>query len=547
MHLDKLPVDFDLNVSSDRVLAGFVFVSARHRYACAESLIGAGFGGMTMGSLSRSLFDDGLRWIWIGDDPNRLRLIDGQLLDERSRICQTLDNEGCTCPNLRSWLEPITGLLPIAPVSGATPALPSDQDLIAGVSDVGLVPGSSRPDPLLEAAAALLDRPELRGAGKALSFAGHGSYLGLMSGLSETGLPGFDLRFDHEALYMQMAAAGVVAAAIGSSAIARHWWPLEVDRNAFLERALELASSVVDTATVVHGLTSHRSPQRNYRVLVARDIDPHESASSAPPPAMLVRGLPSGLISAFDAYMREALSLTLDPYATGQPTLHTMLAWTGAHSGLEAVASTYDQPGGSIMVPFAARALLEEAGRTHWRYSVSDADFELRATRFFDEYRAARKKAIGLFQGDGVSVRAAEGFFTPPSYVDRSGAPDAASPGRIPLPPIAEMLNELGARYAEPGWLTVAYSLLSQSTHATPLGLMHTLSVKPDGGLHAGELSPEMTALALDVACTASSVTLGVAALALSNVSDDAQDFRLRLASASIVVHDASRMVHGLD
>jgi len=68
VHLDTLPVDYRLDVTPDRFLAGLAFMSARHRYDCAESMIGAGFGGTVLGSISRSLFIDGLRWLKIGED-----------------------------------------------------------------------------------------------------------------------------------------------------------------------------------------------------------------------------------------------------------------------------------------------------------------------------------------------------------------------------------------------------------------------------------------------------------------------------------------------
>ena len=61
-HLDTLPIEYDLDVSSDRFLAGLAFMFARQRYDCADSLIGAGFGGTVLGSIARSLFVDGLRW-----------------------------------------------------------------------------------------------------------------------------------------------------------------------------------------------------------------------------------------------------------------------------------------------------------------------------------------------------------------------------------------------------------------------------------------------------------------------------------------------------
>jgi hypothetical protein len=91
LHLDALPVDYDLDVPGDRFLARLAFMFARQRYDCAESLIGSGFGGTIMGSMARSLLFDGLRWQWIGSDPLRRRSLLGDLLEERNRICIGLE------------------------------------------------------------------------------------------------------------------------------------------------------------------------------------------------------------------------------------------------------------------------------------------------------------------------------------------------------------------------------------------------------------------------------------------------------------------------
>jgi hypothetical protein len=58
LHLDELPIDYDLDAPGDRFLARWAFMFTRQRYACADSMIGAGFGGTVIGSLARSVFVD---------------------------------------------------------------------------------------------------------------------------------------------------------------------------------------------------------------------------------------------------------------------------------------------------------------------------------------------------------------------------------------------------------------------------------------------------------------------------------------------------------
>ena len=547
LHLDALPIDFDLGVSTSRISAGLVFASARQRFACAESLIGAGFGGTAMGSVSRSLFVDGLRWLWIGSNSARLDLLDGELLLERSGICRALDAEQCTCPTLRNWLEPIEGLLPVSsPSADRLFALPSEQALLSAVFDLGVADNESAADPLIIQSSRLLNRAELRGAAHVLAHAGHGNYLGLQSSLAEGGAVGFDLRFDHEALFMQMASAGVVAAATGSSAIARQWWPVEVDRTDFLERAVELSVDVATAAIAIHGL-SGRANSGIGRQLTPVAVEVHARASVDPPPFLPVLPLPTQLIEAAEGFYALSRGIRVNLVDRAEPALHPLLAWGGAHSGLDSVFSTYDQPGGNAIAPFGARALLEEAARTHWRYSAGQTLFEARATQFFDEFRARRIKAINRFQSDGIGRQAAEQFFSLPGFVEPSTITLAPRPGRQPIPSVTSMIRDLGVGFAEPGWLVVAYAILSQATHATPLGLLQGLNVSSRGTLGQGSLTPQMLALSLDVACLAGAVTLGVAALALTDVSDEARDYRLRLSAAAANVHDRARLVHGLD
>lgn len=92
LHLDELPIVYDLDVSGDRFLSGLSFMSARHRYGCSESMIGAGFGGTVIGSIARSLFVDGLRWLWIDEEPERRRSLLGALLHERHRLCELIED-----------------------------------------------------------------------------------------------------------------------------------------------------------------------------------------------------------------------------------------------------------------------------------------------------------------------------------------------------------------------------------------------------------------------------------------------------------------------
>lgn len=557
-HLDDLPIDYDLDVSGDRFLAGLAVMSARQRYDCADSMIGAGFGGTVIGAIARSLFVDGLRWLWIGDQPERRRCLLGDLLAERDRLCRLLKESETSCPILVRWLMPLPD---VADLTGQSltwldaQSMPSEDELLDDFLSrwCTITPASADGEhaPLLARARTLLNMAGLRGAVLVLAHAGHGNFLGLQSSLTEHGTTGHDLRPDHEALFMQIAAVGVTATLLGAAAAIPERWPTDVDRGPFLDKAVELAEAVAAAAVSVHKLVGSRLAPR-----------PHKATKMRAPgaPTILLPGavvdsdelLPEinsvdAVVEAAEAYFELATSVGFNLWEYGAPTLHTALGYAGGHSHLETVISTYDQPGSGVTAVFAARMLLEEAARLTWRFSEAGENaFKARAKQFFDEYRARRKKAIGQMVGTGVPTADADRIFELPRNVIVPGSDDNIAKGRTPLPSISSMLREMGKPFPEPGWLELAYSLLSQITHSTPVGLLHTVRVR-NGTWHGNELSTEMLGLTLDTACLGSAVLIGHSAVVLTNLSTEAVSYRTSLLAAATRVHDAARLVHGLD
>lgn len=115
-HLDTLPIDCNVDVSGDRFLAGLAFMFARQRYDCADSMIGAGFGGTVLGSVARNLFVDGLRWLWISEQPERryatpcsatcLRsaTASASCLRRQTPAARSCPAGSCLCRTSRTWL-----------------------------------------------------------------------------------------------------------------------------------------------------------------------------------------------------------------------------------------------------------------------------------------------------------------------------------------------------------------------------------------------------------------------------------------------------------
>ncbi|MET7543151.1 hypothetical protein [Streptomyces sp. NPDC005507] len=554
-HLDALPAEFHFGGPADRFLAESAFPFARWRFDCADSLIGSGIGGTVVGALARSLFEDGLRWQWIGQSPAERRptLLAGMLL-ERDRICSYLEEHEVSCLNLPRWFVPLSGVTDLTGRSLewlSAPDAPDADELL----DTFLASSPAAPDPakltggrvqdLLDTARAMLAMSGLRGAVMVLGHAGHGNLLGLQSSVSADGVPGHDLRADHEALFLHVAAVGVTVTLLGVCCAVPECWPAEVDQAGFLGTAVQLTQEVVQAANAVHGLGQAQP------VSAPAKVRQHRRVSRLRPAVLVAAGdvLPDvasvdGVIAAVTEYQTAVDSWCPDPWAHGDPKLASVLAQAGARSAFDTVMSTYDQHA-AVSAVFAARMLLEEAARFTWlTHDPEDGTFLERSKRYFDEFRARKKKTIALFAGNGVGLRAAKRLFELPGNVVEG--PDDVAKGRKPLPPIDQLLLAMGAPYPEPGWLPVAYSLLSQVTHSTPLGLTHMARFL-DGTLHAGEPSPEMLALTLDTACLASARLLGTSGLLLDQGSKTAQNYALELARRAYAVHDAARMVHWLD
>ncbi|MFY1632308.1 hypothetical protein ACN27F_03315 [Solwaraspora sp. WMMB335] len=255
LHLDELPIDYRLDVPGDRFLAGLAFMFARQRYDCADSMIGAGFGGTVIGSMARSLFVDGLRWLWIAEQPERRRSLLGDLLEERNRICVLLEETGASCPNLARWFMPLPDVADLTGESLAwldARSMPSEDELLndflaTSRSDRSMPQAHNNHTMLVQRTRELMELAGLRGAVMVLAHAGHGNHLGLQSSLTDDGVPGHDLRADHEALFMQVAAVGVTAALLGTAAAVPELWPADVDRESFLQRTVDLTEDITAT------------------------------------------------------------------------------------------------------------------------------------------------------------------------------------------------------------------------------------------------------------------------------------------------------------
>ncbi|WP_269167499.1 hypothetical protein [Modestobacter sp. VKM Ac-2977] len=133
---------------------------------------------------------------------------------------------------------------------------------------------------------------------------------------------------------------------------------------------------------------------------------------------------------------------------------------------------------------------------------------------------------------------------SPPLAIDRRRTPANLRAPRPERP--AVQLIQLGNDAAEEHWYEVAYSLLSQVIHATPLGEMH-LQARRHGDVR--KLSHEMTALSADVACLSTATLVGPLAGLLAQLYGigDVSAWSGELYRAAGEVHSVARLVHFLD
>ncbi len=297
---------------------------------------------------------------------------------------------------------------------------------------------------------------------------------------------------------------------------------------------MRLAEEVVAAARAVHGLGDPKPPVAGPPKVRVKDRSRRLRSEAVIARSDLLPDLSHAgpVVSKARKYDDFVSSWVTSPWAHGIPKLASVLAYTSAHSTFATVMNGFDNHAAVTSV-FAARMLLED-----------EEAFAQRSTRYFDEFRARKKKTIALFSSNGVARAAAAKLFQLPDSVLEG--PETVSKGLRPLPSIDEMLMQLGAPYPEPGWLPVAYSLLSQVTHSTPVGLVHMARYR-EGILSAHDVSPEMLALTLDVACLGSARLLGMSGLILTHGSDEARQYAFGLEERALAVHDAARLVHWLD
>ncbi|MDQ6946892.1 MAG: SEC-C metal-binding domain-containing protein [Actinomycetota bacterium] len=206
---------------------------------------------------------------------------------------------------------------------------------------------------------------------------------------------------------------------------------------------------------------------------------------------------------------------------------------------------------------FAARQLVEEAARWDWAADagLSENEKVRRGNGLMRDMRRSRRRVLRAAAAAGFHEAQISAFVKPGGYdvVDLSEGSVEGEP--VPMSP-AEALGRIRVNGPEgPGWLITAYSVLSQLTHQTPLGVLH--GYESNGAdISAGSLSGPMEALAIDTAVTAASRLLwciGTLLIGAMWGSDRARfdldayyEWRMVARRHADAVHQLAAPIHGI-
>src|SRR5207302_1150525 len=143
--------------------------------------------------------------------------------------------------------------------------------------------------------------------------------------------PAHDLRADHEALFMHVAAVGATTTLIGTAAASPQLWPAEVDRDGFLGDSLKLAAAVAHAAAPLHGLVGPASTAKT------KPAEQEHLQTGLLRPNVVVTAadwLPdvnsvTHVAEAAERYFEIARSMAISPWSNGDPVLHAVLTYAG--------------------------------------------------------------------------------------------------------------------------------------------------------------------------------------------------------------------------
>lgn len=470
-----------------------------------EHLLHEGVCGLQAGAIARAMLDDALLWAWVAEDRDaREHVLGAAAVAEWDRlVVAAADWCGIGAACVDRWRPASAAEMERLRNAGTAP---SSADLIGQLCD-----GSST-----SLAAIMLRFDGLNVASAVVAECGHfNRFAALYAPIpfhpsSKPGEGPYDvggrLTAEVHALVAQVAAQCFAAVCIATAGL--HPGPLLAPRSSELplEKIVDAAIEVCRSAEPIHRLGGPDLPGpivvrrgaprgRDGTVRLTTDLP-------TPPERVAVEAVRSAGYRMFDSLYESAPALTVvHPVSRLRCVILPLYAST--MWAFRTVAHTSNV---ATVAAFAARQLVEEAARWDWSMDVQLSDDEKvrRANGLMLDMKRSRRRLLRSASASGLTANLVRPFTDPNGVdvLDLASGSDGGEP--VPMSPAAA-LSSIRTRGGESaGWLVTAYSVLSQVTHQTPLGVMN--SFESDGkNAFAGPLSGPMEALAVDTACTAAS------------------------------------------
>jgi hypothetical protein len=528
---------------------------ALFRLRAISELLEEGVCGLVAASMARSLLDDAAMWAWVAEDPDRLDSAGDYLAAEWARI--TLTAAQCDIPekSLERWLAP-SGWVGRVSTTGAQTPFPGTHQILKRLSD----PMRPTPDPALP-----LRLTGIGTMGALLAQCGHFSrYAALLCPFAwdlaavdfDTMVSGGRLIPELEAVVIHVAAASTFATCVVTA------WADPDPTESTLE-VLSAVSAVMDEihslAPTIHGMVAE--PARLFEVWTLKQR-PDRCRQSAPSPAVVEPAHRWAPPAGANIEEVRAAACKFFDVATGEGPLLVAIPPVSSlrYVALPLLASTFwslrtlaHKVNTTSVAAHAARQLLEEGAKWRWAQAGADTDESVaRKETLIGEIARARDAIAKRAKSEYVSE--ALGPFLEPSGLDIDELCGRFDSHKAPT------LDEVWDAASTPSrgiggsWTRLAYSLLSQATHHTPMGALHTVELE-GSTVVSGSVSPQFEALSLDAGCLGAVwLWTGLAPLLIGAPTIDGDEFdpyryrewAERVRAAYRQVHAAAAPLHGL-
>lgn len=250
--------------------------------------------------------------------------------------------------------------------------------------------------------------------------------------------------------------------------------------------------------------------------------------------------------------MFERINEAPNPFegSTSEINLVWALPYLAARDLLLRTLTAVDGNDSPFMAPTSARILFEQGGQFSWMVKDPAIDsVQSIYTATMDDAANRKKLIVDALRRRNVDEGSVEALMYPLGRAEYA-VDKRRTPSNMKLPTIASASAQLGrmnlGRF-EPDWGPLAYSLLTQVAHATPLGLLHAFANADPTTGHA-RLSPEMTALSIDTACIGAAFTFRSLAPVVTNVCGlpDPKDWLIEVFNEMHKIHYYSQPIHFL-